>query len=271
MGFFGNLFNKKNCSICGGEIGLLGNRKLEDGNLCKNCASKLSPYYSDRRHSTVEEISAHLAYRAENLNNLAYFNPTRAEGERTKVYVDEANGKFIVSAYSDWRSGNPDILDTSAVLECRVKPIEHKRELWDRTPDGKQVRFNPPRFEFSYEFYVTIVLNNPWIDEIGFELTDRRPDSPDSELYIDYEVMANRLQNALRPDLYPIIPRRPRPIIINRPIHPEPRRPEPKRPEPVRPANEQLERNERMPENRNSAVQQQPVNIPPRGAGRNKN
>ena len=32
MGLFGKLFEKKECSVCGGEIGLLGNRKLEDGN-----------------------------------------------------------------------------------------------------------------------------------------------------------------------------------------------------------------------------------------------
>lgn len=54
MGLFGNLFEKKICSVCGEEIGLLGNRKLEDGNLCKNCAKKLSPWFSDRRHSTVD-------------------------------------------------------------------------------------------------------------------------------------------------------------------------------------------------------------------------
>lgn len=30
MGLFGKLFDKKECAICGGEIGLLGNRKLED-------------------------------------------------------------------------------------------------------------------------------------------------------------------------------------------------------------------------------------------------
>ena len=34
----------------------LGNRKLDDGNLCKNCASKLSPWFEERRHSTVEDI-----------------------------------------------------------------------------------------------------------------------------------------------------------------------------------------------------------------------
>ena len=35
------LFDKKYCSICGEKIGLFGNRKLEDGNLCKNCEAKL--------------------------------------------------------------------------------------------------------------------------------------------------------------------------------------------------------------------------------------
>ena len=30
------LFDKKYCDICGEKIGLLGNRKLENGNLCKN-------------------------------------------------------------------------------------------------------------------------------------------------------------------------------------------------------------------------------------------
>ena len=27
---------------------MLGNRKLEDGNLCKDCAKKLSPWFDDR-------------------------------------------------------------------------------------------------------------------------------------------------------------------------------------------------------------------------------
>ena len=63
MGLFGKLFEKKECSICGGEIGLLGNRKLEDGNCCKNCAKKLSPWFEERRHSSVVQIREQLAYR----------------------------------------------------------------------------------------------------------------------------------------------------------------------------------------------------------------
>ena len=57
------LFDKKYCDICGEKIGLLGNRKLEDGNLCKDCARKLSPFFSERRNSTVEDIKRQLAYR----------------------------------------------------------------------------------------------------------------------------------------------------------------------------------------------------------------
>ena len=52
------LFDKKICDICGEKIGLLGNRKLDDGNLCKDCAKKLSPWFEERRHSTVEDSNA---------------------------------------------------------------------------------------------------------------------------------------------------------------------------------------------------------------------
>ena len=51
MALFGKLFEKKVCSICGGEIGLLGNRKLADGNCCKKCAAKLSSKF--RKAMTV--------------------------------------------------------------------------------------------------------------------------------------------------------------------------------------------------------------------------
>ena len=60
------LFDKKICDICGEKIGLLGNRKLDDGNLCKDCAKKLSPWFEDRRHSTVEDIKRQLEYREKN-------------------------------------------------------------------------------------------------------------------------------------------------------------------------------------------------------------
>ena len=60
MGLFGTLFDKKVCDICGQEIGFLGQRKLEDGACCKECAAKLSPWFNERRRSTVADIKKQL-------------------------------------------------------------------------------------------------------------------------------------------------------------------------------------------------------------------
>jgi hypothetical protein len=60
------IFDKKFCDLCGEKIGLLGNRKLEDGNMCGNCAKKLSPFTTDRRRTSVADIKQHLAYREAN-------------------------------------------------------------------------------------------------------------------------------------------------------------------------------------------------------------
>ena len=93
MGLFGKLFDKKVCAICGGEIGMLGNRKLLDGNMCKNCASLLSPFMTDRKECTVAEIEQHLQYRMANKMQVDMFNPTRALGNRTKIYIDDETGR----------------------------------------------------------------------------------------------------------------------------------------------------------------------------------
>ena len=98
MGLFGKIFEKKSCDICGGEIGLLGNRKLEDGNLCKECAKKLSPFFSERRRSTVEQIREQLDYREANKDRVAGFNTTRTLGGDTKVLLDEDAQCFIVTS-----------------------------------------------------------------------------------------------------------------------------------------------------------------------------
>ena len=107
MGFFGKLFEKKECNFCGGEIGLLGNRKLEDGNMCKNCAAKLSPWFSDRRNSTVAEITEQLEYREANKAKVAAFNTTRTLGENTKVLMDEDAGLFKSPLPASWKRPTP--------------------------------------------------------------------------------------------------------------------------------------------------------------------
>lgn len=164
------LFDKKFCSICDAKIGLLGNRKLEDGNLCKDCASKLSPWFSERRSSTVEDIRRQLAYRNENRSAVAAFHVTRSLGRNTKVLLDEDARKFMVTSARNYAEANPDVLDYAQMTGCDLDIEEHKRELRHADKDGKQVSYIPPRYEFSYDFYVIIHVNHPYFDQIRFRL-----------------------------------------------------------------------------------------------------
>lgn len=166
MGFF----DKKYCDVCGAKIGLLGNRKLEDGNLCKNCAKKLSPWFDERRHSTVDQIKAQLAYREDNRVKAEAFRASRIFGNgSTKLYVDESAGKFAVHRGNDFSTANPDILDFSQARGCDLEIKERRREI-TRTVDGKTESYNPPRFEYSYDFKVTVRVNHPYFSEMDFDL-----------------------------------------------------------------------------------------------------
>lgn len=164
------LFDKKYCDVCGEKIGLLGNRKLEDGNLCKECAAKLSPWFSDRKKSTVAEIKEQLAYREENKAKVNAFHTTKTLGKSTKVLLDEDAGLFMVTSASNLKDANPDVMELSDVTGCNVDVDESKSEIKRKTPDGKEVSYVPARFEYSYTFYVTINVNNPYFNQIRFRL-----------------------------------------------------------------------------------------------------
>lgn len=164
------LFDKKYCDICGEKIGLLGNRKLEDGNLCKDCAKKLSPWFSDRRRSTVEDIKGQLTYREENREKAAQFRTTRSFGEEWKVLLDEDHRWFTVTRARDLAEANPDILDFDAITGCRMDIDESRTELTHEDADGKDVSYVPPRYEYSYDFFLIITVRHPDFDEMRFSL-----------------------------------------------------------------------------------------------------
>lgn len=172
MGLFGKIFEKKTCAICGGEIGMLGNRKLEDGNMCKKCAAKLSPWFSDRRRSTVESIKEQLAYREANKEEVAKFNPTLTFGTDTKVYLDEDDRKFTVTRANPrkFEEVNPDILDYSQVtgVDLDIEENTHEDEYEDN--EGNSRSYNPPRYFYSYDFNLIIRVNSPYFDQISFRL-----------------------------------------------------------------------------------------------------
>ena len=184
MGLFGKLFDKKECSICGDEIGLLGNRKLEDGNMCKNCAAKLSPWFSDRRESTVAEIQEQLSYREANQEKVSAFRITRTLGENTKALLDEDAGLFMVTSAKNLEEANPDVLSFSNVTGCQLDIEESKTEIEYRDEEGNRQSFTPKRYAYSYDFYIVIHVNNPYFNEIRFQLNSESVDD-DAETLLD--------------------------------------------------------------------------------------
>lgn len=210
MGLF-DAFKKKQCSICGGDIGLLGNRKLEDGNMCKNCARKLSPFFSDRRNSTVVEIEGQLAYREDNKQAVAAFHVTRSLGEDTKVLIDEDAGKFMVTDARNYVEENPDVLDFSQVTGVDLDIDEDQSEAMREDKDGNEVSYNPPKFFFTYDFHVVIRVNHPYFDEIRFRLNSsdvelnpgnplpqmRKPNPGLNREYRQYEQMGKEIKQIL--------------------------------------------------------------------------
>ena len=174
MAFFGKLFEKKVCDLCGGEIGLLGNKKLEDGNCCKECAGKLSPWFDERRHSTVEQIRRQLTAREENRQKLQSWNHDMVFGEYQKLYVKFAGripDSFVISSASNYKEANADILQFAHVSSCDADIRESHKELKQKNAQGEEISFNPPRYEYSYEFYVKLmVMGCEYIDDLRFRL-----------------------------------------------------------------------------------------------------
>ena len=202
MGFFKKIFEKKECSICGGEIGLLGNRKLEDGNCCKDCAKKLSPWFDERRHSTVEQIKQQLAYREENQAALAGFRPVLEFGEGYTLRAELVNAvptRFVIERTDNYKSENADIVNFTDVVSFEIDEQEHERELKRRNDKGEEISYNPPRFEYSYDFYAKIIVNHPYFDDMRFKLNKN---SIELET-VGYKTGFGLTRNSFDPTLYP--------------------------------------------------------------------
>ena len=165
------LFDKKYCDICGDKIKLLGNRKLSDGNCCKACASKLSPWFSERKQSTVEEIKEQLAYREANKEEVAAFHTTLTYGAASsKLYLDEDAKKFLITSAKNFQDANPDVVKFSDITGCRVDISHSRSEITVDGPEHTTIHYSPAQYEDSYNFHVVISVNNPYFNEMRFPL-----------------------------------------------------------------------------------------------------
>ncbi|MBQ3501500.1 MAG: DUF4428 domain-containing protein [Oscillospiraceae bacterium] len=207
MGLFGKLFEKENCAFCGKELGVFGKKKLEDGVMCGKCQEKLSPWFTDRKQSTIAEIQAQLDYREANKEKVAAFSTTRTFGSYTKLLLDEDNRKFMVTSARNLEEANPDVLDFSDVTGCTVDIDESRDEQTRTDPEGKEISYNPPRYTYSYDFDVIINVRNPYFDEMRFKLNGSSveietrgtiPPRPENNIeYREYKKMGEEIKEAL--------------------------------------------------------------------------
>ena len=193
------LFDKKICDICGEKIGLLGNRKLDDGNLCKDCAKKLSPWFEERRHSTVEDIKRQLEYREKNKKAVMDFCVTRQINTRNyTVFIDDHKGNFTVARKLDVNE-NPDIVPLSAIVQCRVE-VEQQQLEETYTKDGKTVSYQPPVYNYEYDYTMRIKVNTPWFDDMDFRLNTFSISSEKRNELMEVEQTGYQIVAALTPN-----------------------------------------------------------------------
>ena len=188
MGFFDSLISKKQCSVCGAEMGMLERKELANGgNLCNNCAEKLSPWFptETRKKSTPEQIKEQMQYREQNKQAVQRFQATRTIGSSTKVYLDEMNRKFMVTSSSNLMDANPDVVDASAITNVAVDINESKHELRTKDENGRSVSYTPPRYDFSYDFYVNIDVNHPYFNRMRVKVNS-------SSVWIRYDYLQAR-------------------------------------------------------------------------------
>ena len=174
MGLF-DVFKKKDCEICGKEVGLLGYKKLADGEICKDCVKLLSPWFEDRRESTVAQIKEQIAYREQNAKEHENFTISRKIGdEEYFMYIEEVSGvptRFFVTSRSDYKAENPDIISFKDVASCVTDIQVRDEEIKEKNAEGQMVSCNPRRYKHHHDFYIKMeIRNNPYFDDIKFRI-----------------------------------------------------------------------------------------------------
>lgn len=180
------LFDKKVCCVCNQKIKLLGAKKLKDGHLCKECAKGLSPFFEERKESTVEEILAQLESRKNNQELLDNYNFNKVFGEYGVILIDEVNKKIaiidetsdglfksqrVVKSINDIRDKNPDIIDFSQITDVKIDVKQMTNEEYQMI-DGKQVSYNPKRYKYGMDFFVKMEFNHPYIKKANIKLNN---------------------------------------------------------------------------------------------------
>ena len=199
MGFLKKLFEKKDCEICGGEIGLLGNTKLADGDMCKDCKAKLSPLFRVKAETTVADILQQIAYREENAKALGAFNPDEEFGASDKICVDTAAKKFVYARNGDWKEPAADVIDFAQVTG--VDTDEEEEMMYFDYEDEETGETSTSEIRVVH-FHVNIHVDSPYFDTIEVCLSEGEAPTPDGDdedtaKFNEFKRQMNRIRELL--------------------------------------------------------------------------
>ena len=179
MGLF-NIFKKKDCEICGKEVGMFGYKKLEDGEICKDCVKLLSPWFEERRHSTVAQIKAHTY---NNPLKVTDANGTVTEiainGDVSELYLDIENSadlryyvfeiyasdKLLAICYFDLYDSTAEFLWNDEISKSSVAAIDFRGADKVRTDYYSLNKGNPTEETIDGKDYVSYTAsggNGTW-------------------------------------------------------------------------------------------------------------
>lgn len=170
MGILSGLFEKKFCDFCGEKLGVFGHTTLKDGYICKKCASQISHWWSIGKTTSVADIHEHLMYRKENLPKVEAFRVTRSLGDSCKVLFDDDARKIMITSSSDLTKANPDVFDFDDVTSARWDVSESKSEITYKTEKSAFTSYDPKRYTYRYDFYITVYVKNPYFDTVRFKV-----------------------------------------------------------------------------------------------------
>ena len=84
------------------------------------------------------------------------------------------------------------------VTGCETEIKETRTEIKRKDAEGKEVSFNPPRYDIDYDVYVTMYFNHPYFSEIGWKVNGSRIENKNSVEYREAEGKATSLRDAVR-------------------------------------------------------------------------
>ncbi len=169
---------EKACVVCGNTA--KSKVKCKDGPVCGNCIGRLSPWFTEHKGSSAEDLRKQIALREENKERLAAFVPTKAWGVKKygpayQFIYDEERRQFVVAEGPEesFKEREPDVIDFDQVKDVVLEVDEYwSEESGEFAPRGygTLLQENYDDVFWRYDFYLRLTLDHPYLKEIRYKM-----------------------------------------------------------------------------------------------------